>query len=121
METKQDCLFCKIAHGEIPSKKVYEDDYVYAFDDINPLMPVHTLIVPKVHYDHIGDDVPDELMGHIFNTVPKIAHLKGIEESGYRVMVNTGDDACQSVHHLHVHVLGGGKMTEESPAVNHNA
>ncbi len=113
----EDCLFCKIVAGEIPSSKVYEDDYVYAFDDVNPLMPVHTLIVPKKHYANIGDSVPEDLLGHLFAAVPKVAAIKGVRDAGYRVMVNTGDDACQSVHHLHVHVLGGGKMNEDSPAV----
>ena len=102
---KEDCLFCKIVAGEIPSAKVYEDDRVLAFEDVNPQMPVHTLIVPKNHYDNIGDGIPDDEMGYLFNTVKKVAELKGIAESGYRVIVNTNDDAQQSVHHIHVHVL----------------
>ena len=92
---KEDCLFCKIVAGEIPSAKVYEDDRVLAFEDVNPQMPVHTLIVPKNHYDNIGD---------------------GIAESGYRVIVNTNDDAQQSVHHIHVHVLGGAPMNSGDPS-----
>ena len=111
-----DCIFCKIAAGEIPSTKVYEDDQVLAFEDLNPMMPVHTLIVPKEHHANIGDDIPDALMGHLFNTVKKVAEIKGIAESGYRVIVNTGDDACQTVHHVHVHVLGGAPMNDGSPA-----
>ncbi len=113
----EDCIFCKIAAGEIPSTKVYEDDLVCAFEDLNPMMPVHVLIVPKEHHANIGDDIPDALMGHLFNTVKKVAELKGIAESGYRVIVNTGDDACQTVHHVHVHVLGGAKMNDGSPAL----
>lgn len=112
----EDCIFCKIAAGEIPSTKVYEDDQVLAFEDLNPMMPVHTLIVPKEHHANIGDDIPDALMGHLFNTVKKVAETKGIAESGYRVIVNTGDDACQTVHHVHVHVLGGAPMNDGSPA-----
>ena len=104
---KEDCLFCKIVAGEIPSAKVYEDDRVLAFEDVNPQMPVHTLIVPKNHYDN---------MGYLFNTVKKIAELKGIAESGYRVIVNTNDDAQQSVHHIHVHVLGGAPMNSGDPS-----
>ena len=113
---KEDCLFCKIVAGEIPSAKVYEDDRVLAFEDVNPQMPVHTLIVPKNHYDNIGDGIPDDEMGYLFNTVKKIAELKGIAESGYRVIVNTNDDAQQSVHHIHVHVLGGAPMNSGDPS-----
>ena len=72
---KEDCLFCKIVAGEIPSAKVYEDDRVLAFEDVNPQMPVHTLIVPKNHYDNIGDGIPDDEMGYLFNTVKKIASI----------------------------------------------
>lgn len=112
-----DCIFCKIAAGEIPATVVYEDDAVIAFDDLSPMMPVHTLIIPKEHHANIGDNVPDALMGRLFNTVKKVAQVKGISESGYRVIVNTGDDAQQSVHHLHVHVLGGAPMNSGSPAL----
>ncbi|MDO4589773.1 MAG: histidine triad nucleotide-binding protein [Slackia sp.] len=112
-----DCIFCKIAAGEIPATVVYEDELVIAFDDVSPQMPVHTLIVPKEHYRDIGDGIPDALMGHLFNTVKKVAELKGVASSGYRVIVNTGDDACQTVHHVHVHVLGGAPMNSGSPAL----
>ncbi len=117
MVIKEDCLFCKIAAGDVPSTKVYEDERVCAFEDVNPQMPVHTLIVPKNHYDNIADGIPDEEMGYLFNTVAKVAKLKGIDKSGFRVIVNTGDDACQSVHHIHVHVLGGEQMNDGSPKV----
>lgn len=113
---KDDCIFCKIVAGEIPSNKVYEDERVLAFEDLNAQMPCHTLIVPKNHYDNIGDNIPDDEMGYLFNTVKKVAAIKGINESGYRVIVNTGDDAQQSVHHIHVHVLGGAPMNDGSPA-----
>ena len=72
-----DCIFCKIAAGEVPATVVYEDDMVIAFDDLSPMMPVHTLIIPKEHHANIGDDVPDELMGHLFNTVKKVAQIQG--------------------------------------------
>ncbi|WP_303202447.1 histidine triad nucleotide-binding protein [Raoultibacter timonensis] len=113
-----DCIFCKIAAGEIPATVVYEDERVLAFEDLNPQMPVHALIIPKEHYANIGDGVPDDLMGHVFNTVKKVAEIKGIADSGYRVIVNTGSDAQQTVHHLHVHVLGGAPMNSGSPALS---
>lgn len=107
----KDCLFCKIVAGEIPSTKVYEDEKVFAFRDINPQMPVHVLIVPKEHYSFLGDGLSNEDTGYLFNAAKKIADIEGILESGYRVIVNIGDDAQQTVHHLHVHVLGGAPMT----------
>lgn len=107
----KDCIFCKIVNGEIPSNKVYEDEKVLAFRDLNPQMPVHVLIIPKTHYAHIGDEIPDKEMGYLLNTVKKIAQLEGIETSGYRVITNVGDDAQQTVHHVHLHVLGGAPMT----------
>ena len=105
----ENCIFCKIAAGEIPTKKVYEDDYIIAFDDLEPLMPVHTLIIPKDHFANIGDNVPEETLGHVFGAVRKVAEIKGLK-NGYRLMVNTGEDASQSVQHFHVHMLGGGWM-----------
>ena len=114
---KDDCLFCKIVAGEIPSTKVYEDENVFAFEDLNPQMPVHTLIVPKNHYDNIADDAPDAEMGALFNSVKKVAEIKGVAESGFRTLVNTGDDAQQTVHHLHVHVLGGAPMNSGDPSI----
>lgn len=106
----ENCIFCKIGAGEIPTSKVYEDDYVIAFDDMEPLMPVHTLIIPKDHYANVGDNVPEETLGHVFGAVRKVAEIKGLTERGYRLLVNTGEDASQSVKHLHVHLLGGGLM-----------
>ncbi len=114
---RDDCVFCKIAAGEILATKVYEDESVLAFEDLSPMMPVHTLIIPKDHYDSIADGVPEDVLGHVFATVGEVARLKGVDEGGFRVVVNTGDDACQSVHHLHVHVLGGGQMNDGSPAL----
>lgn len=105
-----DCLFCKIVEGEIPSQKVYEDDLCYAFDDIEPEAPVHTLIVPKQHFDNLADDVPADLLGHLLAVVPQVAKIKGVDESGYRTVINTGPDSAATVAHLHVHILGGTKM-----------
>ena len=103
-----DCLFCKIIAGEIPSKKVYEDELCYAFYDINPLAPVHFLVVPK---QHIGSaaEINEEnaaLVGHIYAVIAKLAKELGIAE-GFRVVTNCGADAGQTVHHLHFHVLAG--------------
>ena len=105
-----DCLFCKIIAGEIPSKKVYEDDLFYAFDDIEPECPVHTLVIPKKHYDNLQDDVPEELLGKLWKVVPEVAKAKGVGESGYRSVINTGPDSAATVSHLHVHILGGVKL-----------
>lgn len=105
-----DCLFCKLISGEIPSKKVYEDDVCYAFDDIEPEAPVHTLIVPKKHYDNLQDNVPADLLGHLLSVVPEVAKAKGVDESGFRTVINTGPDSAATVGHLHLHILGGIKM-----------
>ena len=113
---KDDCLFCKIVAGEIPSTKVLEDDDVLAFEDVNPQMPSHTLIVPKNHYDNLADDIPEAELGKLFATVRKVAQAKGIEESGFRVIVNNGPDAQQVVRHVHVHVLGGAPMNSGDPS-----
>lgn len=112
-----DCIFCKIIEGEIPSTKVYENDYVYAFEDLNPMMPVHTLIIPKNHYKNIADGIPNEEMAELMQAVGTVAKLKGIDESGFRVEINTNDDACQTVHHVHVHVLGGAPMNDGNPSL----
>ena len=108
-----DCLFCKIIAGEIPSTKVYEDDAVYAFRDINPMAPTHILIVPKTHIAS-ADGVSAEnsaYVARIFESIPKIAVAEGLV-NGYRVITNCGEDGCQSVKHLHFHLLGGKKLPE---------
>ena len=108
-----DCIFCAIIRGEIPSKKLYEDDSVYSFADINPQAPVHALVVPKRHIpsaDAISTENADEVK-KIFCAIPKIAASLGLE-NGYRVVTNVGEDGCQSVKHLHFHVLGGAKLPE---------
>ena len=109
-----DCIFCKIAAGEIPAQKVFEDDSVVAFKDLNPQAPVHVLIVPKKHIQSVAQFNADdkELVAHIFvDVAPKLAAELGISDGGFRLVVNTGDDGGQTVHHLHVHLLGGRKMT----------
>ena len=109
-----DCLFCKIINGEIPSAKVYEDEKIYAFKDINPQAAIHFLVVPKVHIGSV-DEVNEsnaDCVAHIFKTIPSIAKKAGIQ-NGYRVITNCGPDACQSVKHLHFHVLGGEQLSEK--------
>ena len=103
-----DCLFCKSIAGEIPSTKVYEDDKVYAFNDINPAAPVHILIIPKVHIASAAEVTAEnaDIVGHIFEVAAKLAKEKGLD-NGYRIVTNCGDDAGQSVHHLHFHLIGG--------------
>jgi histidine triad (HIT) family protein len=112
--TMADCLFCKIINGEIPSNKVYEDGKVFAFRDINPQAPVHVLVIPKEHIASVGaaEDVDAETLAACLKACAKVAKLEGVAESGFRVVSNCGDDACQSVHHLHFHVLGGKKLAE---------
>ena len=108
-----DCIFCKIVAGEIPSAKVYEDENVYAFRDIQPQAPVHVLVVPKAHIAS-ADEVSAEnaaLVAEIFKAIPKIAKAEDLT-NGYRVITNCGEDGCQSVKHLHFHVLGGKKLSE---------
>ena len=107
------CLFCKIIEGEIPSAKVYEDENVYAFNDIAPQAPVHVLIVPKCHIES-ADAINEEnscYVKAVFEAVPKVAAACGLT-SGYRVITNIGEDGCQSVKHIHFHLLGGKKLSE---------
>ncbi len=107
--SENDCLFCRILAGEVPSTKVYEDPTTYAFSDINPQAPTHVLIIPKEHIDSLNDasQSDESLLGHLIRLAPKIANQMGIAESGYRTVINTGEAAGQSVGHLHVHLLGG--------------
>ena len=104
----EDCLFCRIITGEIPSKKVYEDEHTYAFEDINPQAPVHVLIVPKKHIRGLKEAQSEdmELIGRCHVTAASIARQRSIED-GYRTVLNVGPRAGQSVFHLHVHLLGG--------------
>lgn len=103
-----DCLFCKIVAGQIPAKKVYEDEKVFAFEDINPQSPTHVLIIPKQHMAGLKEAKPEdaEILGYCQLTAAKIARERGIEQ-GYRTVYNVGPGAGQSVFHLHLHLLGG--------------
>lgn len=106
-----DCLFCNIAAGKIPSKKVYEDDLCYAFYDIDPQAPTHFLVIPKTHIASVSAVIPENeaIVGHIFSVIAKITRELGLES--YRVVSNIGEQAGQSVFHLHFHVLSGRDMT----------
>ena len=108
----EDCLFCKIIKGEIPSTKVYEDDEILAFRDINPLAPVHVLVIPKKHISSLNQLQPEDeaIVGRIYTVINKIAKQENISESGFRVVVNCGEDGGQAVKHLHFHLLGGKKL-----------
>ena len=111
----EECLFCKIVNGEIPSKKVYEDEDVLAFHDINPEAPIHILVVPKKHITSLAHiNVEDEeLIGKIFGAINKISELEGFKNEGYRVVNNCGENGGQSVKHLHFHILAGKKLGEK--------
>ena len=108
-----DCLFCKIVKGEIPSTKVFENEFVFAFRDIAPQAPVHVLVVPKTHIPSTDAVTAQNsaLVAKIFEAIPEIAKAEGLA-NGYRVITNCGEDGCQSVKHLHFHVLGGRKLPE---------
>lgn len=108
----QDCIFCKIVAGKIPCSRKYEDDLVLAFCDIAPQAPVHILIIPKQHLNsvlNIGDAAPG-LMDHMADVANRLAKEEGLDKTGFRLVVNTGEDGGQSVNHLHMHLLGGRSM-----------
>lgn len=107
-----DCLFCKIASAEIPVEKIYEDDLVIAFNDINPEAPVHVLIIPKKHTTSIMELTNEDFntIGHIFKVIQELALKLNISEAGFRVITNCGEDGGQSVGHLHFHLIGGRSM-----------
>ncbi|MBP3308232.1 MAG: histidine triad nucleotide-binding protein [Clostridia bacterium] len=109
-----DCLFCAIIKGEIPSGKIYEDEYCYCFKDINPQAKVHALVVPKVHITSVDaiDEQSSVIISKIFEAIPKIARLLSLKD-GYRVVSNIGDHGCQSVKHLHFHILGGERLSDK--------
>ena len=109
----EDCIFCKIAKGEI-GKLIYENEYVAAFDDLNPQAPVHSLIVPKKHIENIEalKDDDAKYISEIFNAIKEVAKIKGVSESGYRIISNCGKDAGQTVMHLHFHLLAGKELGE---------
>ncbi len=108
------CLFCEIIKGNIPSAKVYEDEYVYAFRDINPQAPVHILVIPKLHIASADEVTPENsaYVARIFEVIPEIAKAEKLG-GGYRIISNCGADACQSVKHLHFHILGGRQLAEK--------
>ena len=111
--TEPDCLFCKIATGVIPADVVGESDRALAFRDIDPKAPVHVLVIPKEHVSSVGAalDVHRELLGDVLLLARDVAHSEGVGDSGFRTVLNTGDDGGQTVHHLHAHVLGGRAFT----------
>ena len=110
-----DCIFCKIARGDIPCTKVYEDDKVLAFDDIHPMAPVHVVIIPKNHISTLMDVEleKDGMMNHLIAAAQKVAKIKKIDVKGFRAAINCNAEGGQVVFHLHVHVLGGRKLQDE--------
>ena len=110
----EDCIFCKIANGEIGSL-IYENEYVAAFDDLNPQAPVHSLIVPKKHIENIEalESEDEKYVVEIFKAIKEVAKLKGVSESGYRIISNCGKDAGQTVMHLHFHMLAGKELSDK--------
>ena len=108
-----DCIFCKIAAGEIPSTKVFENDDILAFLDLNPQAPVHILVIPRQHIASADGVTPENsaVVARIFEAIPQIAKAQGLV-NGYRIITNCGEDGCQSVKHLHFHLLGGAKLAE---------
>ena len=107
-----DCIFCKILNGEIPSKKVYETEFVYAFHDINPMAPVHVIVIPKEHIEsaNMVDETNSMHIAKVFEAIPKVAKELGLAEDGYRVITNIGENGGQTVKHIHFHILGGTKL-----------
>jgi histidine triad (HIT) family protein len=110
----ENCLFCKIVRGEIPSTKVYEDEKVLAFRDIAPMAPTHILVIPKAHIASVNEVNAENaaIVAHIFTVIPRVAAAEKLE-GGYRVVSNCGADAGQTVHHLHFHILGGKQLNTE--------
>ncbi len=105
----EDCIFCKIASGEIPAARVYEDDICLAFNDLSPQAPTHLLIIPRFHFDSLDEAKNEhmEMLGHLLLTAANIARHKGFADNGYRLVINTNADGGQTVFHLHVHLLAG--------------
>jgi len=108
MTTEADCIFCRLVRGEIPSRKVYEDDEIVAFHDIHPAAPVHFMIIPRIHLDSLLTARPEHegLLGRILGLAPRLAKEQGCD-NGFRVVINNGPDGGQEVNHLHIHVMGG--------------
>ncbi len=108
----EECLFCKIIKGEIPSNKVYEDEEILAFFDIHPVTPIHILVIPKKHITSLAhlEKEDEKIIGKIYGVINKIAQEKGFKKEGYRVIVNCGENGGQEIGHLHFHVLAGKKL-----------
>lgn len=108
-----DCIFCRIAQGEIPAETVYQDDEITAFRDIEPQARTHILVIPNQHFDSLDDAYERDaaLLGRLVQVCARVAREDGIEQSGYRVLTNVGPDGGQTVEHMHFHVLGGNKLT----------
>lgn len=111
----EECLFCKIVKGEVPSTKVYEDEEILAFKDINPAAPIHILVIPKKHITSLTyiEKEDEALIGKIYRVINKIAEENGFKENGFRVIVNCGKDGGQEVMHLHFHLLAGKQLGEK--------
>ncbi len=112
---QENCLFCKIIKGEIPSSRVYEDEEVLAFNDINPAAPIHVLVIPKKHITSLAqmEEGDEKVIGKIYKVINEIAEKQGFKEQGYRVIVNCGKDGGQEVGHLHFHLLAGTQLGEK--------
>lgn len=110
---EENCIFCKIIEGKIPSDKVYEDDNILAFNDINPAAPIHVLVIPKKHVENILMVDDKNIPNDIFEGIKKVADILNIEKSGFRVITNCGKDAGQEVMHLHFHILAGENLGEK--------
>lgn len=108
----EDCIFCKIVRGDLPAEKLYQDEFVTAFRDIHPLAPVHILIVPNQHLVNTNDLTPEHEVaaGRMLTIVPELAKGEGIDQSGYRLILNAGPDGRQEIMHMHMHLLGGHRM-----------
>ena len=111
----EDCLFCKIVKGEVPSNKVYEDEEIVAFYDIDPAAPIHILVIPKKHIASLAhlEKEDEKLVGKIYGVINQIAEEKGFKEEGYRVIVNCGENGGQEIMHLHFHILAGKRLGEK--------
>ncbi|HBH87945.1 MAG TPA: histidine triad nucleotide-binding protein [Syntrophaceae bacterium] len=112
---RDDCIFCKIVNGTIPSSRVYEDDDVMAFDDIHPMAPVHVIIIPKRHIATLMDVTADNMkaVSSLINAAREVARVKGIDKRGFRTVINCNEEGGQVIFHLHMHVLGGKKLKDE--------
>lgn len=112
---RDDCIFCKIVNGTIPSSKVYEDDDVMAFDDIQPMAPVHVIIIPKRHIPTLLDVTAESMktVSSLITAAQEVARVKGIDKKGFRTVINCNEEGGQVIFHLHMHVLGGKKLKDE--------